>query len=106
MARHAVTGGSRKVSTCRVDHRSTEPRVGSSNLSGRAESSQNRKNTRESGFVARGVALGLSEADARKLLSRLRLIVREYKTGRRTACATVEAGIAAGSQAYREAVAS
>jgi hypothetical protein len=114
MAKCAVTGDPRGASTRRVDRRSTEPRVGSSNLSGRAGSSHNRRIAGESGwlsqtrrheqFVGRAVALGLSDVGARRLLSQMRGAARLVAAGRLTAHGAIDAVRSAALTALRRGV--
>ncbi|HVX94595.1 MAG TPA: hypothetical protein VHK47_06780 [Polyangia bacterium] len=60
----------------------------------------------DDGFLARARAFGLSEDDTRQLLGRLRALVAEYRRGQIDRHALVQATIAAGGDAHRQAVAS
>lgn len=71
-----VSGAGRRHSTQAVEHRSTEPRVGSSNLSGRATRSGNSSKT--SLFAAALLRRGVPAADVRRLLSAFRVNVERY----------------------------
>lgn len=88
-AKHGVSGLSRSHSTHTVDHSSTEPRVGSSNLSGRARQSGNTNSTRN--FLAACITAGLSERDARRLLASMRMNARRAAVGLITPAAAVSA---------------
>lgn len=91
-ASHSVPGGL----TQSVEHSSTEPRVGSSNLSGRATLSGNRKQAHKIAgrtarviperpdvrrFVARARSLGLTELAARRLFREMDGVAKSIADG-------------------------
>lgn len=83
-----VSGRVRSVSTRRVEHRPTEPRVGSSNLSGRAARSEN---SNHSEFIAAIVAAGVPRPDARRVIAAFRINAYRAALGRISTRAAVRA---------------
>lgn len=83
-----VSGRAQRHSTLQVDPRSTEPRVGSSNLSGRAARSEN---SHQSEFIAALLAAGIPRADAQRVIDAFRVNARRAAIGRISTPAAIRA---------------